>query len=370
LPDLIEDSLRPQPLRNKSLKIWIDLDNTPHVPFFIPIISALEARGYQVVLTARDAFQVRELADRSGLRYERIGRHYGKNPMMKIIGLVWRAGRLVPFVLRHRPAVALSHGARSQILLGNLVRMPTVLIADYEHARHIPFGGPRWMIVPESLRGHRFPIRPGQVKYYRGIKEDVYVPSFKPDPALLDELGAGRDKLLVTVRPPANEAHYYNPESDDLLKEFMARLTQTSGVCAILLPRNHKQERVLQRDHPDWFANRRTIVPSVAVDGLSLLWFSDLVVSGGGTMNREAAALGIPVYSIFRGTSGAVDRALEKDGRLTMIRTTDEIWTKIALTKRDKELAFENRPRLALEDIINDLEEIIRSERTSCRNRP
>jgi len=48
------------------MKIWIDLDNTPHVPFFKPIIRELEKRGHEVVLTARDAFQVCELADRMG----------------------------------------------------------------------------------------------------------------------------------------------------------------------------------------------------------------------------------------------------------------------------------------------------------------
>ena len=200
--------------RARRIKIWIDLDNTPHIPFFMPIISALEQCGHQVVLTARDAFQVCELADKRGLRYAKIGRHYGKNPIMKIAGLAWRSTQLLPFYLRQRPALALSHGARSQILLCNLFRIPTVLIADYEHARHVPLGAPRWLIVPESLSACDFPVKVGRLRFYRGIKEDVYVPGFKPDPSLLDELGFSRDEIIITVRPPANEAHYYNPESD------------------------------------------------------------------------------------------------------------------------------------------------------------
>src|SRR6476646_8382868 len=116
----------------KPVKIWIDLDNTPHVPFFIPIRRELERRGYQVVITARDAFQVCDLADQKGVRYTKVGRHYGKQPLMKVAGLLWRSAQLMPFCLREQPQLALSHGARSQILLANLLKIPTVLLIDYE----------------------------------------------------------------------------------------------------------------------------------------------------------------------------------------------------------------------------------------------
>ena len=133
------------------MKIWIDLDNTPHVPFFKPIIRELERRGFRVVLTARDAFQVCELATQSGLKYKKIGRHYGKNRFMKVWGLAWRSLQLLPFVIRERPALGLSHGSRGQILLCNLLRIPTVMVMDYEHAQTPPLVRPRWEIVPEVL---------------------------------------------------------------------------------------------------------------------------------------------------------------------------------------------------------------------------
>src|SRR3954454_11000424 len=116
------------------MRIWIDLDNTPHVPFFKPIIRELEQRGHTVVLTARDAFQVCELAEKLELKCERIGRHYGKKPVMKIAGLLWRSLQLFPIVLRGKPQIAVSHGSRSQILLCNLLRIPTIMVMDYEHA--------------------------------------------------------------------------------------------------------------------------------------------------------------------------------------------------------------------------------------------
>jgi len=352
-----------------GVKIWIDLDNTPHVPFFIPIIRELERRGHQVVLTARDAFQVCELAEEKGLQYIKIGHHYGKNPFMKVFGLLWRSAQLMPFCLHQRPRLALSHGSRSQTLLCNLLRLPTVEINDYEHARTIPLARPRWQIVPEALLCEKLYTKPKRVRYYRGIKEDVYVPEFKPDLSLREELRLGYDEMVITVRPPANEAHYYNPESDLLLVALMSRICRTPRVRAVLLPRTHQQEMTLRTDYPGWFKDGKTIIPPRAVNGLDLIWLSDFVVSGGGTMNREAASLGVPVYSIFRGKTGAVDRRLEQEGRLTLIGSAEEISTRIQFTRKDSSRPPDNKTRPALDDIVNYIEEIIQTERVRSHRR-
>lgn len=348
----------------RKTKIWIDLDNTPHVPFFLPIIRELERRGYKVVLTARNAFQVNELAEKSGLVFTSIGHHYGKNMAMKVIGLYKRSSQLFLFYHRQKPDLALSHGARSQILLSKLLKIPSILIADYEHARTLPFARPKWMIVPEAISIRDLSLPFMQVRFYPGIKEDVYVPSFCPDSSVLSDLKVKESNVIVVVRPPANEAHYYNPESDVLLAEFMARIIQMHNVQVILLPRNKHQEESIKRSHPDWFRDSITIIPEKAIDGLSLIWLSDLVVSGGGTMNREAAALGVPVYSIFRGKSGAVDRMLEREGRLVMIKETKEIWTRIPIAQRNKNLLLTKTVRPALSSIIDHIENIICIERS------
>jgi predicted glycosyltransferase len=343
-------------------KIWIDLDNTPHVPFFIPIIRELERRGHQVVLSAREAFQVCELADKKNLSYVKIGHHYGKNKIRKLFGLLWRSVQLAPFFLRRRPGLALSHGSRSQFFLANFLRLPTVVIMDYEHTRTIRPARPRWMIMPEAIADEKLRPRTHRRRFYRGIKEDVYAPEFEPDPSLLNELGLKPDDLIVTVRPPADEAHYYNPESDALLLELMALIGRTPGFRTVLLPRNKHQETAMKINHPEWFAGNKTIIPPWVVDGLDLLWYSDLVVSGGGTMNREAAALGVPVYSIFRGKTGAVDRCLEREGRLTMIRSAEDVRTKIKFVRRNKDQKPDHRPREALKEIVDYIEEIVRIE--------
>jgi hypothetical protein len=250
-----------------------------------------------------------------------------------------------------------------------LLRVPTVLVADYEHAQTVPFTHPRWTIVPEALSPEGLPSSVSHVRYYRGIKEDVYAPEFRPNFTLLEEMGLREDEMIVTVRPPANEAHYYNPESDVLFHEFMARICQSPGVRAVLLPRNAHQEQSLRTRFPGWFEGARTVIPTRAINGLDLLWISDFVVSGGGTMNREAAALGIPVYSIFRGKTGAVDRMLEEQGRLSMIRDKDEVWSKIQFVRRDKSRPTDNSPRAALEDIVDHIEDIIRIERVRLRDK-
>jgi len=365
--------LQPQPAQTRkstaaksistpATKIWVDLDNTPHVPFFIPVIRELENRGHTVVVTARDAFQVCELADRKRLSCLKIGRHYGKHTLLKIFGLVWRSLQLFPFYWKQKPDVALSHGARSQLLLSNVLGKPTILISDYEFSKTPWLIAPRWEIVPTSLSTEGLHSNSNRVRKYQGIKEDVYAPEFCPDPSLLDELGLNDKSLIVTVRPPANEAHYHNPESELLLEQLMKRICRTPYVTAVLLPRNDQQERSLRQQHPEWFSNGKTIVPDKAVDGLNLLWYSDLVVSGGGTMNREAAALGVPVYSIFRGKIGAVDRKLEQEGRLVLVRTEPEVNTKIIFERRDKTHLPNGGPRVALRDIVDHIEEIIRLE--------
>jgi uncharacterized protein len=350
-------------------KIWIDLDNTPHVPFFKPIIRELESHGYSVALTARDAFQVCELATRSNLTYTKVGRHYGKNRILKVWGLVWRSLQLLPFVLRERPALGLSHGSRAQILLCNLLRIPTVMIMDYEFAETPLLLRPRWEIVPDVLFNESLQCKNRhRIRTYQGIKEDVYAPEFKPDSSLCGELHLNGSKVIVTVRPPANEAHYHNPESETFFVEFMNRLCGTSGSKAVLLPRNKAQEAQLRSAWPHWFADSKVVVPARAVDGLNLLWHSDLVVSGGGTMNREAAALGVPVYSIFRGKIGAVDRQLQREGRLTLIERLEDVRNRIPLEARRKEHTPNGKAHQALRQIVDHVQDIVKLENQDGSN--
>jgi uncharacterized protein len=334
-------------------KIWIDLDNSPHVPFFKPIIDELENRGYGTVVTARDCFQVCGLADLLNVPYKRIGRHYGKNMALKAFGLAVRSLRLLYVGLRERPDLAVSHGSRSQLVAAWMLRIPSIAMDDYEHSTEVI--KPTWMIMPEVIPEKS--IKPGKVAVlrYPGIKEDVYVPNFEPDPKILDDLGLAEGTLLVTIRPPATEAHYHNRESDKLFVAAVDLIGLKDNARMVMLPRNEKQAAHIRKLWSDWCTNGKIVIPNHVIDGLNLIWHSDLVISGGGTMNREAAALGVPVYSIFRGEIGAVDEYLVKSGRLTLLENVEDIQAKLSIIKRAHLSGVRNVNRKALSSIVEGI---------------
>jgi hypothetical protein len=345
-----------------GIKIWIDLENTPHIPFFRPIIRELRQQGHQVVLTARDGYQTCEMAGFHALDYQRIGRHYGKHLSAKVWGLLVRGGQLLGFARREKPALALNLGSRSQNLAAKLMGIPVVEIMDYEHTAEPSLLESRWYLTPEVVHAAIYAGKPSaRILTYAGIKEDVYVPDFRPDPSILDLLALHDAKVVVTVRPSATEAHYHNPEAEALFVRLMERVLASPGVKAVLLPRNKRQECELRAQHPHWFEGSKVVVPPAVVDGLNLIWHSDLVVSGGGTMNREAAAMEVPVYSVFRGRSGAVDRHLCEQGCLVLIESLGDVDHKIRLEPRTKHGLPAAHKSAALTDILNHLNTIIAS---------
>jgi len=343
-------------------KVWIDLDNTPHVPFFEPIIQEFRARGYDVLCTARDAFQVCDLARQRGVEFIQVGKHSGKNRFRKAAGLFYRAAQLLPLVMREKPLLAISHGSRAQFIAANILNIPSVLIEDYEHADYPPTMRPKWEIVPDAIDDEGLFCPPERARRYPGLKEHVYVRNFRPDASVLAQLGLNDQQLIVTVRPPATEAHYHNERGESLFFELMAFLLNDPRPSIVLMPRNAKQAQWMRQNKPGWFSNSRVVIPNGPMDGLNVVFHSDLVVSGGGTMNREAAALGVPAYSILAGQVGAVDRALEKSGQLTFVTSPKDFMQKIRLVRRSRPLAVPGYPTGALEGIVAHIEEIISVE--------
>jgi uncharacterized protein len=241
------------------------------------------------------------------------------------------------------------------------------VMIDYEFAAGLTFMRPTWIMVPEAIPDTAIHCNPARILKYPGIKEDVYVPRFSPEIDIRNQLGLAEDDLVVTIRPPANEAHYHNSESDVLFRAVIDSLRERSEAKMVLLPRNERQEIAARNSWPDLFAAGRIIVPPDAVDGLNLIWFSDVVISGGGTMNREAAALGVPVYSIFRGKIGAVDRHLASTGRLVLIESVEDVQTKIAFCRRYRTAAHEGASDKALTSIIERVEAILGAQTDSRR---
>ena len=325
------------------------------MPLFLPIIDELEKRGIELVITARNMYQVCELIDFFKLPCKVVGGHWGKNKILKVLCNCVRVAQLIPIIRRERPHLAISHGSRAQVLACKLLGIPTIMMHDYEHSIKTGFIEPDWVLMPDVIPAKSMSKKPDRILQYPGLKEDVYIPSFRPDHSIFSQLGISPDNLVVTVRPPATEAHYHNPESEMLFAETMRLLSSNPNVRAVTLPRNGRQREQLQSQWADLIASGCMIIPSEPVNGLNLLWFSDLAVSGGGTMNREAAALGVPVYSIFRGKIGAVDRYLSQQGRLTLVETIDDVRNKIKLVRWNRPLKPQDRNIPALQCIVSNI---------------
>jgi len=334
------------------MRIWVDLCHIPHVPFFVPQIRELNRLGYETIITVRDSFQICELSDLAGVKYHKIGRHYGKRTLMKGVGLLIRAMQLYWFARKRNFSIAVSHTSPFQILAASLLGIPCITFTDYEHSSMAIFYKIATRVAtPECIPDEAFGskgVALNKVIKYPGLKEDVYVEDFEPNKALLDELQIDPHTIVVTIRPAATEAHYHNPESEQLFSAVMGYLLEKGDVTVVILPRTLKERGEIQSvygSHAD-----RIVIPQRAISGLNLMWHSDLVISGGGTMNREAAALGVPVYSIFRGPIGAVDRFLTTTGRLHFIETPSDVH-KIKVEKR-KPGTFHPSPKQNLKSFL------------------
>jgi uncharacterized protein len=308
------------------MRIWIDLANSPHVPFFGALLPEFAARGHTITLTARDFAQTVEMARMAGLDPFVIGGHGGAGLGGKAGNLIGRAASLARWARGHAFDLALSHNSYAQVVAASALRLKSVTLMDYEHqpANHLAFRLASRVIVPrafptEALR--RYGARGVKVRRYAGTKEDVYLADFVPDTRFVEtlrELGIDVSDVLVVVRPPARDALYHRFENE-LFDQLLERLTSRTDVKVILLARTDAQREAFRKRGAD------IILPRVALDGANLIAHADLVVSAGGTMNREAAALGVPAATIYAGRWAAIDEELVREGRLRRISTREDI---------------------------------------------
>jgi predicted glycosyltransferase len=312
--------------------VWIDLTNSPHVLVLRPVIAALRARGADVQITARDFAQTVELGERFGLGAEVIGHHRGGKVAAKAAGLVSRTTALVRWARsaqrrRGRFDIALGHGSNDVTLAALALRIPRSTMFDYEWATVQHTVNCRLsdaVVVPEAIppaRLDRYGAR-GKLRRYPGLKEEYYLADFVTDESVLDELGLDVAAPIAVVRTPP-EVSLYHRFDNPLFAEVLERLRDQGQV--VVLPRTAEQRAELQR------AGGFTI-PERAIDAQSLIALADLVVSAGGTMNREAVALGTPVYTTFEGRLGAVDEQLIAEGRLRRLERAGDL----LLSKREE----------------------------------
>ncbi len=369
------------------MRIWIDLTNSPHVLVMRPVIEALERDGHEVRVTARDFAQTLGLLRRFRIPHTAIGHHRGERLAAKGAGLALRSAALVrwaraqepdtgghsegashkgigreratgPGVGRARFDIALGHGSNDVSVAAALLGIPSSTMFDYEWAavqHHVNCRLARAVVVPDAIppeRLERYGAH-GKIRAYAGLKEEYYLSDFEPDPAILAQLALDPERPIVVVRTPPEVSLYHRFEND-LFAQVLERLRAAAadaGVQPVLLPRTDAQREELA-------GVAGFVVPREAIDAQSLIALADLVISAGGTMNREAVALGTPVYTTFEGRLGAVDEQLIQAGRLNRLRDPLHIdlqkrppasnWTGAARIRRD--------PRVLVQLLLSPLD--------------
>jgi hypothetical protein len=330
------------------MRVWIDITNSPHVLFFRPLIGLLEADGHEVEVTARDYAQTLELLGRHGIAHHVVGpRHGGAGVLGKARALAGRLPELRRFGKRGRFDVALAHGSHELTLAARSLGIPSATAHDYEFAtlqHQLGLRAATRAVFPDAIPAERLArlgARPPKLVRYPGIKEEYYLADFEADPAVV--AGIDPAKVLAVVRTPP-EVSLYHRHGSPLFAAVLERLGRDESVHAVVLPRTREQREAIRA--LDLLSLH---VPEHAVDAQSLVALADFVVSAGGTMNREAVALGTPVYTTFAGQLGAVDEMLIGAGRLVPLEAPGAL----VLRKREGPGERTRRdPRLLLELLL------------------
>jgi uncharacterized protein len=300
------------------MRVWVDLTNSPHVLVLRPIVQTLRALGHDVSITARDFAQTLGLLERFGIDHTVVGRHRGERLAAKGIGLVSRSTALARWARARRFDLALGHGSNDVTVAARLLRIPCSTMFDYEWAtvQHtVNCRLAQTVVVPDAIPPERLARygATGKLAPYAGLKEEYYLADFEPDPAVLAALGLDPAEPIAVVRTPPAVSLYHRFENDVL----GAVLERLRGSQTVVLPRTPRQRAELRGDG--------FVVPERAIDAQSLIAYADLVVSAGGTMNREAVALGTPVWTTFQGRLGAVDERLIAERRLRVLERAGDV---------------------------------------------
>lgn len=306
------------------MNIWIDLANSPQVLFFRPILAELQSRGHKLFITSRDFAQTLALADEYDIANTPVGRHGGKK-WTDIIGRnASRAVDLIRWIkTKAKIDLAVSHNSYTQALAAAWLHIPFVTLMDYEHQplNHLCFRLAKRVIVPQYFPDNMLRIfgALSKTKKYAGLKEEIYLADFHSDPEFRKEQKFDAHKILVVVRPPAPWTAYHRFENT-LFDDVLSYLANFEQAVVVFLPRIKSQA--------DWarqLGMRNLLVPGNTLNGPNLLYLADLVISGGGTMNREAAVLGTPTYTVFKGKMGSVDQFLIDSGQMIQITEVGDV---------------------------------------------
>jgi uncharacterized protein len=323
------------------------MTNVAHPIVLRPLVELLERDGHEVEITARPLSHTLDLLDAWGHGYTAIGRYGGASKPGKARAAVDRIARLARFARGRRFDYALGHASADLPPACRMLGIPNTTMFDYEWAtlqHHVICRLATRVLVPEAIppeRLRRYGAKPPKLVRFPGLKEEYYLADFEPDRSTLDRLGVPAGEPVCVVRTPPSYALYLGGSENELLPPLLRNL-ERQGCWSVVLTRTPEQRAAVESLGLD-----RTIAPEHAQDGRSLVALADALVSAGGTMNREAAVLGTPVWSIFEGPLGGVDELLVREGRMKILRDPGEL-----TVERRADESFERRVRRDPADLL------------------
>jgi predicted glycosyltransferase len=335
------------------MRIWIDIDNPPQVRYLTPFVDSFERRGDEVVVTARDTGMTYELLHQVGTPFAPIGSVFGKGARRKLTGGLSRTAALARHMRRVGDVAILLSSSRPSALAARVLGVPAFVICDYEHvelASYRRLGAA--LLFPDVIDQRVFAnlgFSADRLLPFRGLKEDMTFIGQGLTAELPRELARNDRLVYVLLRPPAEDSHYFKAESASLVDDVLDVLAKAEDVRLVVVPRHATQVDLLDR----WRWINRPILLRRAVPTISLLTAVDWVICSGGTMLREAAYLGTPAISIFRGELGAVDAYLASLGAIRILADAREL-VDLDWNRHDLGQAVPHRPEVVAE-IVDEL---------------
>lgn len=320
--------------------LWFDFDNSPHVPLFRPVLRELDNRNVDYLVTIREFAQTRELCDLWNIKYHLIDKHGGKYKINKLINLFNRSFKLRNYIKDKNISLAISHGSRTQLVTSRRLKIPSILMLDYEYTENKIFNYlSNYLLMPvfipdERLKSAGFNL--SKVIRYNGFKEEIYLSEFVAENSFREKIGVSNNDILIVIRPPSLLGNYRTQKSEDLFIEALRYFNECPDCHCCIISRT-KEDKNLINDLNLKNGNIKFLEKTV--DGLQLLNAADIVLSGGGTMNRESALLGTETYSIFKGRKPYLDEYLRDLGLLNFIESPSDL-KKISIERKMKKKVF------------------------------
>jgi predicted glycosyltransferase len=342
--------------KNSSKRIWIDLDDSIQIPFFTPIVKNLEEKGYSVLISVRHNSKIKLLADLYYLDYIPIGNYFAKNNFAKIFSSFFRSLQLFLFAIKSKPTIAITQDSVSQMIAAFILRIPIAMFLDYEFIKACPIIKPNIIFLPNILSSDKISSFGTKNFSYPGRKEDIYLHNFLPDPNIITKLNIDTSRIIIFIKLQSYKKIY---KSKQLFEALIKMITENESSKTIILLCDKIEKKKILRNFENELNCEQFFIHTEIIDELSLLWYSDIVISDSRSLNREAVSMGIPVYNIFCNRLEDVDSQLVKNNRLILIENMEDIRNKITIKKKQKLNKLNNINSLALQTVSNEIENFI-----------